>query len=305
VLQRIIDAAEELEYIPNNLARNMRSGSSRILGLIISDIGNPFFTAVARGVEDVAQRHGYSLVLSNTDENPEREAASLTVMATERAAGVIIATTNENGSALRRFQDLGLAVVAIDRHIVDLPTDAVVVDNEGASYEAVSHLVRLGHRRIAIIGGPSDADTARERARGYERALREARIEIDPRLTCEGDFRETAGLTVTRRLLDLPEPPTAIFAVNNLTTIGVLGALRERGIELPAGMSVVGFDDIPTAELLDPPLTVVQQPTYRVGARAADLLIRRLREPTATVKEVVLAAKLVVRGSTTDAPVAP
>jgi DNA-binding LacI/PurR family transcriptional regulator len=302
VLQRIIDAAEELEYIPNNLARNMRSGSARILGLIISDIGNPFFTAVARGVEDVAQRHGYSLVLSNTDESPEREAASLSVMAAERAAGVIVATTNENGSALQRFQDLGLAVVAIDRHIVDMPTDSVVVDNEGAAFEAVSHLVRLGHRRIAIVGGPSDADTARERERGYERALREARIDVEPELVRAGDFRESAGLTVTRRLLDLPKPPTAIFTVNNLTTIGVLGALREREVRIPEEISVVGFDDIPTAELLQPPLTVVKQPTYRVGAHAADLLIRRLREPTAAVKEVVLAARLVVRGSTAEAP---
>ena len=302
VLQRIIDAAEELEYIPNNLARNMRSGSARILGLIISDIGNPFFTAVARGVEDVAQRHGYSLVLSNTDENPEREAASLSVMAAERAAGVIVATTNENGSALQRFRDLGLAVVAIDRHIVDMHTDSVVVDNEGAAFEAVSHLVRLGHRHIAIVGGPSDADTARERERGYERALREARIEPEPELVRAGDFREAAGLTVTRQLLDLPRPPTAIFTVNNLTTIGVLGALRERQVRVPKEMSVVGFDDIPTAELLQPPLTVVKQPTYRVGAHAADLLIRRLREPTAAVKEVVLAARLVVRGSTAEAP---
>ena len=302
VLQRIIDAAEELEYIPNNLARNMRSGSARILGLIISDIGNPFFTAVARGVEDVAQRHGYSLVLSNTDENPEREAASLSVMAAERAAGVIVATTNENGSALQRFRDLGLAVVAIDRHIVDMHTDSVVVDNEGAAFEAVSHLVRLGHRHIAIVGGPSDADTARERERGYERALREARIEVEPELVRAGDFREAAGLTVTRQLLDLPRPPTAIFTVNNLTTIGVLGALRERQVRVPEEMSVVGFDDIPTAELLQPPLTVVKQPTYRVGAHAADLLIRRLREPTAAVKEVVLAARLVVRGSTAEAP---
>ncbi len=163
VLQRIIDAAEELDYIPNNLARNMRSGSARILGLIISDIGNPFFTAVARGVEDVAQRHGYSLVLSNTDESPKREAASLGVMAAERAAGLIIATTNENGTALRRFPDMGMAIVAIDRHIADLPTDSVVVDNESAAHEAVTHLVRLGHRRIAIVGGPQDADTARER----------------------------------------------------------------------------------------------------------------------------------------------
>jgi LacI family transcriptional regulator len=301
VLQRIIDAAEELDYIPNNLARNMRSGSTRILGLIISDIGNPFFTAVARGVEDVAQRHGYSLVLSNTDENPDREAASLGVMAAERAAGVIIATTNENGSALRRFQDLGRAVVAIDRHILGLPTDSVVVDNESAAHEAVSHLIRLGHRRVAIVGGPIDADTARERSRGYERAMRESRIALQPELVCHGDFRETAGLTVTRQLLDLADPPTAIFAVNNLTTIGVLGALRERGLKWPEQMSVVGFDDIPMSELLDPPLTVVQQPTYRVGARAADLLIRRLREPTAPVQEVVLSARLVVRGSTAKA----
>jgi DNA-binding LacI/PurR family transcriptional regulator len=303
VLRRIIEAAEELEYIPNNLARNMRSGSARILGLIISDIGNPFFTAVARGAEDAAQRHGYSLVLSNTDENPDREAASLSVMAAERAAGVIIATTNENGTALRKFQETGMAIVAIDRHIAGLATDSVVVDNESASYEAVTHLVRLGHRRIAIVGGPSDADTARDRLHGYERALREARVDIEPKLVSRGDFREAAGLTATRELLDLPDPPSAIFAVNNLTTIGVLEALRERGVKVPSEISIVGFDDIPTSELLDPPLTVVQQPTYLVGARAADLLIRRLQEPTAAVREVVLTARLIIRGST--GPVRP
>jgi LacI family transcriptional regulator len=179
------------------------------------------------------------------------------------------------------------------------------VDNESASHEAVTHLIRLGHQRIAIVGGPNDADTARERMRGYERALREARISLQPELVCRGDFREAAALSVTRGLLDLPDPPSAIFAVNNLTTIGVLGALRERGVDVPSEMSVVGFDDIPTAELLEPPLTVVQQPTYRVGARAADLLIRRLREPSAAVKEVVLAARLIVRGSTGPAPTSP
>lgn len=298
VLQRIIDAAEELEYISNNLARNMRSGTAHILGLVISDIGNPFFTAVTRGAEDVAQRHGYSLVLFSTDENPEREAASLGVMAAERAAGIIVATTNENGTVLRRVRDMGMAIVAIDRRIIDLPTDSVVVDNESAAHEAVSHLVRLGHRRIAIVGGPSDADTARERQRGYQRALREANIPIGPDLCRRGDFREAAALNMTRDLLDLPDPPTAIFAVNNLTTIGVLGAVRERGLKVPTDISIVGFDDIPTGELLDPPLTVVRQPTYRVGAQAAKLLIRRLRDPSAPVREVVLAASLIVRGST-------
>ena len=298
VLQRIIEAAEQLDYTPNNLARNMRSGSARILGLIISDIGNPFFTAIARGAEDVARRHGYSLVLSNTDENPEREAASLGVMTAERAAGIIIATTNENEPAIRRSLDMGMAVVAVDRHITGIPTDSVVVDNESAAHAAVTHLVRLGHRRIAIVGGPRDADTARERLRGYERAMQDARLPIPEELVCEGDFREAAGLVMTRRLLDLEDPPSAIFAVNNLTTIGVLAALRERAVEVPARLSFVGFDDIPTGELLEPPLTVIQQPTYQVGTQAAKLLLRRLREPQAPIKEVILSATLVIRGST-------
>ena len=305
MVERILQAAAELDYIPNNLARNMRSGTARILGLLISDIANPYFTAVARGAEDVAQRNGYSLVLSNTDENPEREAATLGVMAAERAAGIIVATTNENGEALRRCRDMGLVIVAIDRHIEGLHTDSVVVDNESAAHEAVTHLVRLGHRRIAVIGGPPDAATARDRLRGYERALGEARIPVLPELVREGDFREAAGLAMTRALLDLAEPPTAIFAVNNLTTIGVLGALRERGARIPAEISLVGFDDVPTGELLEPPLTVVRQPTYRVGAQAASLLIRRLREPDAAIREVVLNATLVVRGSTGPVGVRP
>ncbi len=302
VMERVQAAALELGYHPNNLARNMRSGTSRIFGLVISDVGNPFFTAVARGAEDVAHRHGYSLVLSNTDEDPEREATSLGVMIADRAAGIIIATTNENGEALRRSVAMGTAIVAIDRRIHGLPTDSVAVDNEGAAHEAVGHLIRLGHTRIAIVGGPQGAHTARERLRGYERAHREARIEVDPALVTEGTFRETAGLAHTRGLLALDDPPTAIFSVNNLTTIGVLRGLREAGRRIPADVSLVGFDDIPTAELLEPPLTVVRQPTYRMGAQAAELLIRRIREPESPVQEVLLTGSLIVRGSTGPRP---
>jgi DNA-binding LacI/PurR family transcriptional regulator len=298
VMERVLRAAEDLRYHPNNLARNMRSGSSRIFGLVISDIGNPFFTAVARGAEDVAQRHGYSLVLANTDENPEREGSTLNAMAAERAAGVIVATTNENIDALRRLHSIGVPIVAIDRRIAGLPTDSVAVDNETASYGAVTHLIRLGHRRIAMVGGPHDAKTANERYLGYQRALREHRLDVVPELFCEGNFRESAGLIHTRELLALAEPPTAIFSVNNLTTIGVLKALREAGVSMPHQMSLVGFDDLPTAELLDPPLTVVQQPTYQMGAQAAELLVRRLEEPTVAVEKVLLVGTLIVRGST-------
>lgn len=296
--KRVLVAAEELAYHPNNLARNMRSGSSRIFGLVISDIGNPFFTAVARGAEDVAQRHGYALVLSNTDENQEREASSLRAMAAERAAGVIVATTNENNESLRRLLEVGIPIVGIDRRIDSFKTDMVAVDNEGAAHEAVSHLIRLGHTKIAMIAGPKDANTSQARIAGLERAFRDHRIPQRPNLYRYGNFRETGGASMTRELLDLAEPPTAIFSVNNLTTIGVLQALRERNVHVPEALSLVGFDDIPTGELLDPPLTVIQQPTYQIGAQAAELLIRRLEEPTASVREVILSATLLIRGST-------
>lgn len=298
VLERVVRAAEDLGYHQNNLARNMRAGASRVFGLVISDVGNPFFTAVVRGAEDVAQAHGYSLVLSNTDENPKREAASLDVMAAERAAGVIVATTNEVADSIRKLVAVGIPIVAIDRRIERFPTDAVVVDNDSAAHEAVGHLIQLGHRRIAMVTGPEGVSTGKERSAGYRRALREHRLEQAPELLRHGNFRESGGYENAMALLDLDEPPTAIFSVNNLTTLGVLRALRERGVSLPGGMSLVGFDDIPTGELLDPPLTVVQQPTYQLGARAADLLIRRLEDPTAPIQEVLLPGKLLVRGST-------
>ena len=207
VLERVRQAAEELGYHQNNLARNMRSGGSPIIGLVISDIGNPFFTAVARGAEDFARRLGYSLVLSNTDENPEREAASLGVMAAERAAGVLLATANETQEALAKFVAVGIPIVAIDRRIDGFVTDAVSVDNETAAYEAVAHLIRLGHEDIAMIGGPPDANTARDRFHGYARALSENRIRRRPELFGDGHFRESGGYNVARALLGLTDPP--------------------------------------------------------------------------------------------------
>ncbi|MCA1570125.1 MAG: LacI family transcriptional regulator [Chloroflexi bacterium] len=303
VLERVMLAADEIGYHQNNLARNMRAGASRVFGLVISDVGNPFFTAVVRGAEDVAQRHGYSLVLSNTDENPQREAASLDVMAAERSAGVIVATTNQVEDSIRKLVAVGIPIVAIDRRIERLRTDAVVVDNDSAAHEAVGHLIQLGHRRIAMISGPEGVSTGRERSAGYRRALRDHRLEQPPELLRQSNFRESGGYQNAMALLDLEDPPTAIFSVNNLTTLGVLRALRERELRLPSEMSLVGFDDIPTGELLDPPLTVVQQPTYQLGARAAELLIRRLDDPSAPVQEILLAARLVVRGSTAPAPV--
>lgn len=163
-------------------------------------------------------------------------------------------------------------------------------------------MIDLGHTRIAIVGGPEGVSTADERLSGYRRALRDHRLSIDPDLVRHANFRESGGRSETLALLSLPQPPTAIFAVNNLTALGVLRALRERGVRIPGQMSVVAFDDLPIGDLLDPPLTVIQQPTHQIGATAAELLLRRTGDPAASIREVLLSARLVVRGSTGAVP---
>lgn len=300
--ERVLEAVRELGYHPNHLPRNLRQRSSRIFGLVISDIGNPFFTAIARGCEDTAHKHGYRLVLSNTDEDAAREASSLELMAAERAAGVVLASTDLATDPVRRLLTIGIPVVALDRRIHGLDVDTVTVANEMAAYEAVRHLIELGHERIAMIGGPDSVSSVRERIDGCRRALRSEHLDLGDDLLRRGNLRETGGYRMALELLSLPQPPTAIFSANNLTTIGILRAFRERGVAIPTDVSVIGFDDLPTGELVDPPLTVCVQPTYELGARAAELLLRRVENPGAPVQEVVLPATLVIRRSTAAPP---
>lgn len=302
VRRRVFEAVAALDYYPNRLPRNMRSRSSQLIGLIISDVANPFFTAVARGCEDVAQAHKFSMVLFNTDEDPAKERASLEVILAERAAGVILASTGQANDSVRRLITAGIPVVALDRRIPGVQLDAVTVDNASGAYLAVQHLIELGHTRVAMVSGPDRASSIRERQEGYIRALRAHRIPVDEVLIRKGNLRETGGRLATADVLATSDGPTAIFAVNNLTTLGVLHALRAQAIKVPEEMSVIGFDDFPAADLLDPPLTAVAQPTYELGARAAELLIRRIRDSKVQSQEVVLPASLIIRASTSSAP---
>jgi LacI family transcriptional regulator len=295
--QRVLDAARALGHEPNRLPMYLKRRAVNTIGFVVNDIGNPFYPAMARGCEDVLRRAGYSLIMASTDEDPEREAALLQEMAAERLAGIILTPSGEPSEHLRRMIENGTPFVSLDRE-PGIRVDRVGVDNDAASYEAVQHLLGLGHRRIAVIAGPGTIGAAEERLDGYQRAMREARLRPDPSLVRRGDLREDGGYRRALELFDLPEPPTALFSVNNLTTIGVLRAARQRGISMPDRLSLVGFDDIPTGELLEPPLTAIVQPTYQLGAKAAELLLRRIAEPDAPVTEVVLQASLVIRGST-------
>ena len=294
---RVMQAMKRLDYRPSQVARYLRTGVTQILGLIISDIANPYFTSIVRGIEDVAYANGYSLILCNSDEDPAREDMYIHVLLGEQVAGVILSPSDEDSTTCTVLIEAGIPVVAVDRRLLALDVDTVLVDNVVGAYEAVSHIVGLGHRRVGLIGGPVHIATGRERREGYERALAEHGIGLDEGLLKVGDFRQESGYQKTCELLEMDNPPTAIFVANNLMTLGALNAIHERGLRIPCDVGVVGFDDMPWASSLNPPLTAVAQPTYDLGRVAAELLLERLSDKEREVAEVVLQPNLIVRSS--------
>jgi LacI family transcriptional regulator len=294
---KVLDAVEALDYQRNRVARSLRVKTSQIFGLVISDIRNPFFTSVVRGVEDVAYSNGYTLILCNSDEDPSKERMYIDIVLAERVAGVIISPVSERDNYSKVLVKAGVPVVAVDRTMLDLDIDAVVVDNVGGAYHAVRHAIGRGHRRIGFIGGPTRATTGRERLAGYTRALTEHGITVDQELIRIGDFKQQSGFEMALLLLGLGNPPTAIFAANNLMTLGALDAIHARGFRIPDDLCVVGFDDPPWTPLLSPSLTAVSQPTYQLGETAAKLLLKRIGNPQKPTEKICLKADLIIRES--------
>jgi DNA-binding LacI/PurR family transcriptional regulator len=265
---------------------------------MISDIQNPYFISVVRAVEDTAYARRMSVVLCNTDEDPAKQQMYLRVMKAEGVAGLIISPTHvDDGATLRAFGQTRIPIVLLDRQVDNASFDAVVVDNVRGAYTAVEHLIRLGHRRVAIIGGSPHLTTGRERLQGYCDALRAAGLPIEDRLVRIGDFKIESGYALARELTALSQPPHAIFVANNLMTLGALRALRELRVRIPDEIALVGFDDMPWSGELYPPLTAVSQPTYELGREAVTLLLNRLAEPHAPFRTVILQTHLIVRES--------
>ena len=296
--RRVERALQEYDYQPNPMARALKGAKTLAIGVIISDFANPFFTSVVRGVEDAALEAGYSVILCNSDEDPEREVRYLELLKSKRIDGVIVSPTHDSSTAAYRRLD-GIPIVLIDRSVPGLDADMVRVDNIQGSYEAISYLTGLGHTRIATISGPTDVTTGIERLRGYHNALQDAGIEADPALVKVGDFRQTSGYENARQLLDLDPRPTALFVANNLMMLGAMIALTEAGVQIPADMSVVGFDEVDWAQLTRPALTVVTQPAFEVGVDSAEFLLRRIAgEEDAKKQTLLLNPELIVRDST-------
>jgi LacI family transcriptional regulator len=295
LVRRVMASAEELGYTPNPLARNLRLQRTNLWLLIISDIENPFFTSVARGVEDVAQRNGFSLVLCNAAEDEKKEARYVNLAATESAAGVILSPHSAN-VRVEKLAEKSIPLVVIDRPLTT-PVDFVTADSRGGARTATEHLLAQGWRRPACIVGPKSAETATLRRLGYEDALRAAGVKTSR--VVHQPYNIEGGRAAAAQLLDRRPPPDAFFAANAALALGVLEELRSRGLRQGSDVGLISFDDAPWARVTDPPLSVVSQPAYHIGTCAADMLVRRIKGTLhGPVQRVVLETELVVRGST-------
>jgi LacI family transcriptional regulator len=294
---RVHAAVRDLGYRPNGVARNLRRRATMVWGLIISDIGNPFFTAIVRGVEDAAHEAGYSLVLCNSDDDLDKERRYLDIALAEQMAGVIISPASEAASDVSTLADRGIPVVAVDRRAGRVDVDTVLVDNVGGARLATKHLIDAGCRRIACITGPTRTTTAAQRLQGFRAAHEAAGREVDEALVVLENFKEDGGYDGAQWVLGLHTPPDGLFVANNLMTVGALEALVDAGVQIPDGMLIVGFDDIPWARLTRPRLTTVHQPTYDMGREAGRLLAARIGDHSHPARTVVLAPSLQVRES--------
>lgn len=295
--ERVLVAVSEMGYRPNGPARSLRKRATMVLGIIITDVQNPFFTSMVRGIEDAAQEAGYSVVLANSDEDQDKEQRYLEVAAAEQMAGVVLAPARQSSRGLDVVVGQGIPVVTVDRRLRGVNLDSVSVNNHKAAHDATWHLVARGRKRIAIIAGLLNTMTGARRLAGYKAALKKAGIPLDERLVVEADFRLEGGYEATKDLLRRARPD-AVFASNNMMTMGALQALAEEGVDIPSEIAVVGFDDISWATALRPPLTAVRQPTYEIGRRSAEMLLDRVKGDTEEPRHIVLPAELIVRGST-------
>ncbi len=292
-------AAQALNYQPNQLARSLRTRQTRTVGMIIPNITNPFFPEVVRAVEDVLNREGYTLVLGNSDYNIQKEEAYYRTFMAKRVDGLILEITPvKPPQHLYRHDWEEVPVVYIDRLYQGLGGDVVLVDSLAGSYEAVCHLLDRGHRRIGVITGPLSMLMASKRLRGYRIALRRRGLAPDQDLIREGRFDFQSGYEHARSLLQLPSPPTAIYACNGLMALGCLQAIRERKLKCPEEIALVSFDDLSIFEMMQPPLTAVSQPVYEIGSKAAEMLIERISgKVTGPPRRKILRTRLIVRES--------
>lgn len=289
---RVRGAVDALGYRANDIARNLRRGRpSATIGLVIEDVRNPFYSSLARAVEEVARREGYLVIIASSDEDPASEQVAVDALLSRRVGGLLIVPAGRNHAYLLHEIRLGTPVVFMDRPAPSITADEILFDNVGGARRAVQHLLARGHSRIGVVADPPTIYTIAERVAGYQAALEEAGIPIDEALLRVGAHDVRDAEAATRELLALPDPPTAIFATNNRATIGTLRVLQASGRRV----ALVGFDDFELADLVG--VTVVRNSPGEMGRRGAELLFTRLAGEERPPRRIILPTEIVARGS--------
>jgi DNA-binding LacI/PurR family transcriptional regulator len=295
---RVKQAVAELHYVPNGVARSLSRGQTHLLGLLVSDIANPFAGQVARGLEDEATKSGYHVLVGSSDFDPERESELLGSFAARTVDAVALLSARGATSAMQQLMDTQMPLVFVDRRPNGDSTAPVIrTDNVTAAQHAVQYLIGLGHRDLAMISGPPTLPTASQRLQGFRTACRDAGLEVREECIREGFLGVDGGGLAMHQVLALRPRPTAVFSFNNLLAVGALGALREKNVSVPEDLSLVTFDDMELFPYIDPPVTAIAQPAYRIGVEAARALIGLLSGDRFTAREVVLPSEFRQRKS--------
>jgi LacI family transcriptional regulator len=297
--RRVLRAAASLNYEPNPIARSLKTAKSRTIGLVLPDLTNPLFPPIVRGIEDVLGPAGYSALIVNTDNDDAREQALVASLRSRQVEGLIIATARLDHPLLTSLHEQGLRMVLVNRRAEHLDVPCVTPDDAAGVGLAVGHLAGLGHRRIVHLAGPQTTSTGVIRARAFRAAIREHGLAEDPALIVNCDaWREERGARGLRQVLDSGTEFTAVVAGNDLIALGCYDVFRERGLRCPDDVSVVGFNDMPFLDKLQPPLTTIHVPHHQIGEEAARMLLESLTEPDRTARSVLLPVSLAERAST-------
>ena len=305
--ERIKEAAEELNYIPNMLGRQLKTNNSMTVGVIVPSITNPFYSSIVLGIEDIARSRGYHVLLCNSHRSPELEEEYLTTLFEKQVKGIIISSISPDKKLLSDLIDKGLSVVAFDQSVEGLDSSQVHFDFQRGGYLATEFLLKQGHQDIAFISSPLTRPSRRSVYDGYQLALKNKGVEINndwikiatrEEEISEKNYEFTNGVELTRELLKSKELPTAIFVCNDMTAFGVMNELTSQGIKIPEEISVVGFDNIEFSQMVSPSLTTVQQPDYEMGRIACNILVDQLIGETREAVDIMLQPKVIERNST-------
>ncbi|KHA71818.1 LacI family transcriptional regulator [Pseudomonas chlororaphis] len=290
-------AIKSLDYVPSAVARSLKAKTTATIGLLVPNSLNPYFAELARGIEDYCERNGYCVILCNSDDNPDKQRSYLRVLLEKRIDGLIVASAGGDSGLAQGLAGVKTPMVIVDRGLDGVDADLVRIDHEYGAYLATRHLLELGHRDIATIGGPASTSVAQMRLAGYCRALKEAGVEVRQERMLESDFTSTGGYNAAATLLE-SNPPSAIFAGNDMIGIGVLRAAAERNVRVPSELSVIGFDDIQMSRYVYPALTTVGQSILQLGEMAAEVLLRRIATPNLGTDQRIVTPSIVLREST-------